>query len=42
MFYFMFYYMMGATSGAGTAHPSRATEFIVDFWWGSSYSTFCL
>jgi len=34
--------MMGATSGAGIAHPSRATEFTPDFWWGSPYSTFSL
>ena len=30
----------GVTSGAGTAYPSEAPEFIPDFQWGSCYSIF--
>ena len=30
--------MTGATSGAGTAHPSGAPEFTPGFQWGSCYS----
>ena len=30
----------GATSGAGTAYPSGAPEFIPGFEWGSCYSIF--
>ena len=33
-------YTMGATSGAGTAYPSRAPEFTPSFQWGSCYSIF--
>ena len=29
-----------ATSGAGTAYPSGASEFTPSFWWGSCYSIF--
>ena len=31
---------MGVTSGAGTANPSGALDFIPGFQWGSCYSTF--
>ena len=31
---------MGATSGAGTAYPCGAPEFIPGFWWDSLYSIF--
>ena len=30
----------GASSGAGTAYPSGAPQFIPDSWWGSCYSIF--
>ena len=32
--------MTGATSGAGTAYPSRVPEFTSGFKWGSYYSIF--
>jgi hypothetical protein len=32
---------MGATSGAATAYPSRAPEFIPSFWWSSCCTIFC-
>jgi len=31
---------MGATTGAGTAYPSRTPEFTPGFRWGSCYSIF--
>jgi hypothetical protein len=31
----------GATSGAGTAYPSGASEFTPGFLWGSCYSVIC-
>ena len=30
----------GANSGTGTAYPSGAHEFTLDFWWGSCYTMF--